>query len=188
MKFDIELIIKHILEFNVGIPKFIILGGFIIACGVVMLLYLLKPKKPTLARIVSWSIFLIYILLVVYLTIIFREEMDAYKLSLKPIWIYKSFNYKRLVEPILNVLLFIPLGFISGAAMKHKSLLRVIILCCSISIGIEFFQLALKRGVCNIDDVIHNTVGSIIGYGLFLLCYLAIDKTKKLNNFNMFFN
>ena len=182
MEYDIGLIIKKVLEFDAGIPKFLLLGISVIACGAVLLLYLLTPEKPILLKRVSWSMFLIYLLLVLCFTIIFRERQDVSRILLKPIWEYKSINYTRLAESILNILLFIPLGFLSCAAIKQKSLLKVMGLCCGISVWIELLQLTLKKGVCNIDDVINNTVGIVIGYGFFMLCYLASDKTKKLNN------
>ena len=31
---------------------------------------------------------------------------------------------------------------------------------------IELSQLALKRGLCEFDDVFHNTLGCVIGYGV----------------------
>jgi glycopeptide antibiotics resistance protein len=41
---------------------------------------------------------------------------------------------------------------------------------CLLSAAIEILQLLTRRGVCNIDDVIHNTIGCAIGYGIFRLC------------------
>ena len=40
-----------------------------------------------------------------------------------------------------------------------------------ISLFIEVTQLISRRGICNIDDVIHNTLGCAIGFGGFVLCY-----------------
>ena len=31
---------------------------------------------------------------------------------------------------------------------------------------IELSQLVLKRGLCEFDDVFHNTLGCVIGYGV----------------------
>lgn len=37
-----------------------------------------------------------------------------------------------------------------------------------LSVGIEALQLYLKRGLCETDDIIHNTLGCLIGYGVIL--------------------
>ena len=179
MKYDIGLITKYVLEFDAGIPKSLALGVSVITCGAVLVLSVLKPNHPALVRKVSWWMFLAYLLMVLCFTILFREEKDVAQISMIPIWEYASLNYKLIAESILNVLLFVPLGFLAGAAIKGRKLLRTIGLCCCISVTIELLQLITKRGVCNIDDVIHNTLGCFIGYGLFLLCYMTIRRIKN---------
>ena len=179
MKYDIGLITKYVLEFDAGIPKAVVLGISVITCGAVLLLFVLKPDNPALVRKISWWMFLTYLLMVLCFTIIFREEKNVAQISMKPIWEYDSLNYKLMAESILNVLLFVPLGFLAGSAIRRKQLLRTVGLCFGISVSIEILQLIAKRGVCNIDDVIHNTLGCFIGYGLFLLCYKPICRIKK---------
>ena len=179
MKYDIGLITKYALEFDAGIPKSLALAVSVITCGAVLVLSVLKPDNPTHVRRFSWWMFLAYLLMVLCFTILFREEKDVAQISMIPIWEYASLNYKLIAESILNVLLFVPLGFLAGAAIKRRKLLRTIGLCCCISVTIELLQLITKRGACNIDDVIHNTLGGIIGYGLFLLCYMVIRRIKK---------
>lgn len=179
MKYDIGLITKYVMEYDAGIPKSVVLGISVITCGAVLLFSVLKPDNPALVRKVSWWMFLVYLLMMLCFTIILREEKNVAQISMKPIWEYDSLNYKLMAESILNVLFFVPLGFLAGAAIRRKRLLKTVGLCCVISVTIEIFQLITRRGVCNIDDVIHNTLGCFIGYGLFLLCYKPICRIKK---------
>ena len=179
MKYDIGLITKYVLEYDAGIPKSVAFGVSVITCGAVLLLSVLKPDNPALVRRTSWWMFLAYLLMVLCFTIFFRAEKNVVQISMKPIWEYDSLNYKLMAESILNVLLFVPLGFLAGSAIRRKQLLRTVGLCFGISVSIEILQLIAKRGVCNIDDVIHNTLGCFIGYGLFLLCYKPICRIKK---------
>lgn len=37
----------------------------------------------------------------------------------------------------------------------------------SFSVCIEFLQLVWKRGTCEFDDIFHNTLGCMIGYGIY---------------------
>ena len=55
---------------------------------------------------------------------------------------------------LLNVLLFVPLGFLSGN-------MRVVITGSLISLGIEVTQFIGVLGFCEIDDVLNNTVGTV---------------------------
>lgn len=179
MKYDIGLITKYVMEYDAGIPKSVVLGISVITCGAVLLFSVLKPDNPALVRKVSWWMFLVYLLMMLCFTIILREEKNVAQISMKPIWEYDSLNYKLMAESILNVLFFVPLGLLTGAAIRRKRLLETVGLCCGISVAIELLQLITRRGVCNIDDVIHNTLGCFIGYGLFLLCYKPICRIKK---------
>lgn len=172
MKYDIGLITKYVMEYDAGIPKAVVLGISVITCGAVLLLSVLKPDNPALVRRVSWWMFLTYLLMVLCFTIIFREEKNVVQISMKPIWEYDSLNYNQIAEAILNVLLFVPLGFLAGAAIRRKRFLKTVGLCCGISVTIEILQLVLKKGVCNIDDVINNSAGCIVGCGLFLIIKL----------------
>lgn len=172
MKYNIGLITKYVLEYDAGIPKSVVLGVSIITCGAVLLLSMLKPDNPALIRKVSWWMFLNYLLMVLCFTIIFREEKNVAQISMKPIWEYYSLNYNQIAEAILNVLLFMPLGLLAGAAIRRKRFLKTVGLCCGISVTIEILQLVLKKGVCNIDDVINNSAGCIVGCGLFLIIKL----------------
>ena len=43
---------------------------------------------------------------------------------------------------------------------------RVMAVGAGISVMIELLQLIFKRGLCEVDDVIHNVLGTLIGYGI----------------------
>ena len=65
----------------------------------------------------------------------------------------------------MNVVVFIPVGMILGSWLRVKgSWLVVTIIGCGISITIEALQFFLMRGFSEVDDVLHNTMGCIIGY------------------------
>ena len=173
MKYDIELIAKYILEFDAGIPKSFALGFSLAVCAFVVVLSVVKPDNPILVRRVSWSLLLGYVLLVLCFTVLFRDEKDVAQISVKPLWNYESLNYKLIAESILNVFLFMPIGFLAGATVKNRKMLKVMGIGMLISLSIEVMQYVFQRGVCNIDDVINNVAGCIIGYGLFQIIRLC---------------
>lgn len=80
---------------------------------------------------------------------------------------------------ILNVIYFIPLGFLLPLLFKKvNSFLKIILISTITSSLIEIIQLFTIFSVSNIDDVIFNIIGSAIG----LICFKLFEKiVKKLN-------
>jgi len=89
------------------------------------------------------------------------------------------FDYIRPREALLNLigntLMFVPLGIVWPSVFKtldsHK---KVIAAGAGFSLLIEIFQLPFYDRVTDIDDLILNTAGYFIGYGI----YLAVKKFK----------
>ncbi len=74
-----------------------------------------------------------------------------------------------LIENMMNVLLFVPFGFLCGCSYRRGSFLRVLAAGGSLSIIIEALQYVTKSGFAEFDDVMHNTLGCFIGYLLYLI-------------------
>lgn len=69
-----------------------------------------------------------------------------------------------------NVLWFIPFGFGLPSLRRTKiAAWRVIGWGLLLSLAIESLQFVLASGVADIDDVIFNTIGTILGFGLWRL-------------------
>lgn len=67
---------------------------------------------------------------------------------------------------LMNVFLFVPLGLTMPFALpskwKHRRLITIIF-AFLLSGGIEFLQYRYSLGRCEVDDVICNTLGAVIG-------------------------
>ena len=72
-------------------------------------------------------------------------------------------------ENILNVLLCVPIGFLAGCGLRGMAFKKVLLLGGGLSIFIELLQFILKKGFCEVDDIIHNVLGCIIGYYIYRL-------------------
>ena len=146
-----------------------------------------------------WSSVLLlieYIFLLFCSTVIFRTAGATRRYDFHPFWSYDRPDL--LIENIMNVIVFIPVGMILGSllrvnygsrlrvngswtsqATKSMTCLIVLLIGCSISITIEALQFFFLRGFSEVDDVMHNTVGCMIGYGMYALikfCYVKISK------------
>ena len=79
----------------------------------------------------------------------------------------------------MNIFLFIPFGFLLSYVLNFK-LLHVFLTGLFLSALIESLQYVYGLGLCELDDVFNNTVGSLIGYGYrkFLVKQAARIKTN----------
>ena len=68
----------------------------------------------------------------------------------------------------LNVLLFVPLGYLlPSVAAFFRRWWKVVLLGLAASLTIETVQLITHLGWFDASDLLHNTVGALIGYGLY---------------------
>lgn len=64
---------------------------------------------------------------------------------------------------IINIIIFIPLGFFIKMLTKYN-FLQIISICFLLILFIELLQFIFCLGFADIDDVILNSIGAIIGY------------------------
>ena len=104
-----------------------------------------------------------YVFLIFCSTIIFRTAGATRRYDFHPFWSYD--RPELLVENIMNVIVFIPVGMILGSLLRVKgSWLVALLIGCSISITIEALQFCCMKGFSEVDDVMHNTLGCAIGF------------------------
>lgn len=99
--------------------------------------------------------------------IILVPEILQFILDGHPEWILWS-AHAILPHLLLNVLLFVPLGFALPFICKKATLPITVLTGFSLSLIIEFIQFFLGRA-CETDDLICNTLGALLGYVLYLL-------------------
>lgn len=74
-----------------------------------------------------------------------------------------------------NIAVFIPYGIYLGVIKKRKEVMRSLLVVFITSISIEIIQFVFALGACDIDDVILNCCGGIIG----VLGYKLLRKVFK---------
>lgn len=67
-----------------------------------------------------------------------------------------------------NILIFMPIGLFAGLLADKPRWWKGILLSFGLSLLIEFFQLFVSRGT-DVDDLILNTLGGLLGHGVFRL-------------------
>ena len=66
---------------------------------------------------------------------------------------------------LANILVFIPLGFFVSNK-NSKNVFEALIICLGVILSIELIQLLFKIGFFDVDDIILNFIGSLIGMGI----------------------
>ena len=69
---------------------------------------------------------------------------------------------------LLNVLMFMPYGYLMPALFPKRSFCwqKVLLIGIIITLFIEMMQLVTHRGCFDLDDIFHNTLGVLLGYAL----------------------
>lgn len=110
-----------------------------------------------------------YCFLLLAETVFIRRPFTGQHFQPELFWSWKEWKIQK-NQILTNILMFIPVGLLTGLIWKWRGLL----VAAGLSVGIEVLQLISQRGLCEFDDVIHNTAGAVIGISL----YMAIEQIK----------
>ena len=161
---------------NTGMGKTLLVALAFSIIMPVILMFLSRFRG--LKRISRVTVLIIYVFGILYLTLIDRKVGENGQVNLTPFWTYRFFSKAQYRWQIyLNILLFIPLGFLLPWLFE-RGFLFVIITGFLFSAIIEFNQLVFELGLCEVDDVIHNTSGAAIGYGYWMI----LDRIDHMHN------
>ena len=133
------------------------------------------------ASVVCWCLFLIYLMSLAYF-LFFAEATGrtfserSYQYNLIPFHEIRRFLiYRRqlgaaavALNLVGNVLAFVPFGaFLPLLVKRVRSLGKTVLLGFEFSLLVEILQLFSKVGSFDVDDILLNTTGVLIGYLLF---------------------
>ena len=130
-----------------------------------------------------WALLMLYLLVLLRITV-FRSDFGTHPLFAdgKILWIPFVSLYKILRNSLSrflylfigNLIWFVPLGLVLPALIPCGK--KVIGYGFLLSLIIEFSQLMFGTGVTEMEDLILNTLGTAMGYGLYLLVRKAYQR------------
>lgn len=91
--------------------------------------------------------------------------------------ILKSFALSNVLG---NIVIFVPLGIYATLLNKKKSIIVNTSVVALLSAGVEVLQFVFKVGASDIDDVILNTIGGLVGIILFQVIHVIFKSKTKL--------
>lgn len=154
-------------EFNI-IPH--VVYGVLLVLFLVGNVSLFSLYRKKALRYVLLLLLVEYVFFVYGLTVFFRESNPNAPVFLGLFGTYTMFlngMTSLAFEIIMNMALFIPIGFLWGSQTVHIKKLRwlwVFLFGIALSVGIEFLQMVYHKGIFQIEDIIHNVLGCLLGF------------------------
>lgn len=156
----------------------------------------MKQGNGKLWHRLSMLLFIIYLVGISYFLFFSErygrtEGSDEYRYNLVLFQEIKRFlKYRHtiglegfIVNIFGNVLAFAPFGFcLPLVSPIDKSFFRILFWSFLFSLSIETIQLVYKIGIFDVDDLLLNTIGGLVGYLLFQIVTHIFYKKKKRNS------
>ncbi|MFW5632957.1 MAG: VanZ family protein [Acetivibrio ethanolgignens] len=141
----------------------------------------MKNKREWIWRI-SWIAFIIYLAGMAYFLFfsegLHRSGSGEYRYNLvlfqeikRALYCLENGNISYfLLNVVMNVAAFAPFGFfLPVISPKNKKFLNVFLLSLELTLTIEILQLLFRVGIFDVDDIAMNTLGGILGYGIYYI-------------------
>lgn len=170
----------------------LLVGSSLTILMVFIMRQLTNSLSPERFRSVIRLLLPAYLLLNLYFTLLMREQSEDRLVTLVPLrsyfavlgWDIQSFpvvgqllqgawnepaalTLAPLIGIMQNLILFIPFGFLLYAVTNQPRTARILLLGFLLSLSIELCQLLFRLGWFEVDDILHNVLGTYLGIRLY---------------------
>lgn len=161
-------------------PMLIII--LVILCSIRVTYLITKHKRFQIHKELIYLISIVYILCLFHV-VTFQDSNYGVSnfVPFKEIFRYSIGSDKFIKNVMGNIVLFIPYGFLASYFLNNKKLSIISILTIIVSLTIESVQYYIGR-VFDIDDIILNLLGGIIGFLFFVGIDAIRNKIKLFRN------
>lgn len=154
----------------------------------------LKERTQKLLIGAGWLLFYLYIILLSYFLFFsehygrdyvmkeYRYNLEFFKEIKRFIEYREKLGFESFVVNIMgNILAFAPFGFmLPHLNKKYRHFFFVLFLSALFSLSVELIQMLLKVGIFDVDDIVLNTFGGVIGYfGYAILKWIRKHRKKR---------
>lgn len=111
-------------------------------------------------------------------TVVFRLTRETREVKTDLFWGYEDGFHQGTTFPenFLNVLFFIPIGYLACLMLSRHRLLFSGLVGLALSLLIESSQFVFKKGAFDVDDLLNNTLGAVLGC---LMCLFFFVEEKN---------
>lgn len=144
---------------------------------------ILSGKKAKIIRAFGKVLFLLYVGFLIYFLFVAEwygrtEVAENYRYNLELFKEIRRFITYREQLGIFavsanlagNILIFVPYGFFISIASKSRGFFKTLFASMGLSLCVEIVQLFTRVGSFDVDDILLNTIGGVLGYILFTIC------------------
>ena len=142
----------------------ILFGQTLIFYGSSYLLLNPSHRIPTFVLRLLWVIYFLVMILLLFFRVYHDNNINLNILELF------NFETTNLSQNILNLILFIPIGY----WLKHLKISSVLLLSLLLITSIELLQFVSHRGIFDVVDILINTIGIMIGYIIFKTVHIKL--------------
>lgn len=134
-----------------------------------------KKYQKKVVSMVCGSILSLNCSFIFVMTLLGRRTGESRRFDLKPsesyYYAFAEGNMEMLLQILMNIAMYAPLGLLLPCCFKVFEKYRYIILAVFMtSMSIEFVQGIFKIGLFEVDDIINNTLGAITGLIIYMIC------------------
>lgn len=156
------------------------LAGAVVTLPLLLLFTFLTDRKRVTKKWIWVSLFAVYMnaMLIIVGVPYFEHITWDMTINLIP---FHDFSSSNILGMILNIVMFVPFGaFLTIYFKQFRKLVPTAIAGFIMSLFIEILQLFTFRAT-DIDDLIMNTLGCVVGYGMAKLILRKKDDTEEVN-------
>ena len=159
--------------------------AFAVFCAVSIFLY--KKHKFNKLQCGAAILLSLYIVVLLYFTVVGRYSHEEYEYKINFFtsyrWFFKYNGEQVLRQLLINLVMIMPVGFLLPVVIKAKyKYLITMALSLLLTVFIETMQLITKCGSFEVDDIINNFIGAVLGMLVYALCSkLLKSKINKVN-------
>ena len=153
----------------------------------------MSKKKAKIIRAFGKVLFVLYIAFLIYFLFLAewygREGVaEEYRYNLELFKEIRRFlTYREqlgMFAVFANILIFVPYGFFISMASKSRGFFKTLFYSMGLSLIVEIIQLITRVGSFDVDDILLNTIGGVLGFIIFAVCNrirrrLYVRKRKK---------
>lgn len=146
-----------------------------------------KGKSKRNQRMLTMSLFVIYLVVLVWIILFKMEFSFKYLHGLREVNLIPFAgstivnNKVELSEIYMNIIIFVPFGVYIAMLKPNWSFLKKVTPIALTSLLFEIMQYTFAIGAADITDLIGNTLGGIIGVVIYLIAYKLFKTNIKTN-------
>lgn len=143
----------------------------------------MSVRKKKIFRAMGKVLFLLYVIFLIYFLFLaewygrtgvseeYRYNLELFR-EIKRFIVYREQlgTFAVLTNLAGNIVIFVPYGFFISMASRSRGFFKTLFFSMGLSLCVEITQLFTRVGSFDVDDILLNTIGGVIGYIIFLIC------------------